>query len=79
MTSMKIEFIIWATLSQIKEYMYPKNIKAMMSWPAPRKLIDVRSFVGLAEHCWKFIEGYSVGKVKECMQIIFWTGLFLFP
>ena len=42
----------------------PEKIEAMMIWPAPRKLTDVRYFVGLAEHCRKFIEGYYVGKVK---------------
>ena len=29
----------------------PERIEAMVSWPAPRKLIEVRSFVGLAGHC----------------------------
>ena len=44
--------------------MDPEHIEAMMSWNAPRKLTDVISFVGLARHCRKFTEGYSVGKVE---------------
>ena len=32
----------------------PKKIEGMMSWPAPRKLIDVRYFVGLAGYCKRF-------------------------
>ena len=42
----------------------PEKIEAMMSWPASRKLTDVRSFVGLAGHCRKFNEGYFAGKVE---------------
>ena len=42
----------------------PEKIEAMLSRPASRKLIDVRSFVGLAGHCKKFTEGYSTGKVE---------------
>ena len=42
----------------------PEKIEAMMSRPASRKLIDVRSSMGLAGHCRKFTEGYSVGKVE---------------
>ena len=29
-------------------YVDPENIEAIMSWPAPRKMIDVRPFVGIA-------------------------------
>ena len=42
----------------------PKNIKAIMSWPAPRKMKDVRYFVGLARYCRKFIERYSASKME---------------
>ena len=31
----------------------PEKIEAMMSWPTPRNLIDIRSFVGLAGYCRK--------------------------
>ena len=32
----------------------PEKIEAMMNWPTPRKLTDVRSFVGLAGYCRRF-------------------------
>ena len=45
----------------------PEKIEAMMSWPTPTKLTDVRSFVGLAGHCRNLTEGYSVGKWILCI------------
>ena len=36
-----------------------------MNWPAPRKLTDVISFVGLAGHYRKFTEEDFVGKVDS--------------
>ena len=47
----------------------PKNIEDLMSWPAPRKMTDVRSFVGLAGNCRKFTEGYSAGKVDPMYRL----------
>ena len=44
-------------------YVEPEKIEAMMSWPAPTKLTDVRSFVGLAGHCRKFTKGYSASRM----------------
>ena len=46
-----------------------EKIEAVMSWPAPRKLTYVRSFVGLAGHCKKFTEGYSAGKVEYMYRL----------
>ena len=43
----------------------PENIEAMMSWPAPRKLTDVRHFVGLAGYCRRFTKGYFASKVES--------------
>ena len=43
-------------------YVNPEKTEAMMSWPAPRKLTDVISFVGLARYCRKFNKEYFVGK-----------------
>ena len=41
-----------------------KRIESMRSCPAPRKLTDLRYFVGLSGYCRRFIEGYSAGKVE---------------
>ena len=43
----------------------PERIEAMMSWPNPRKLTNVRYFVGLARYCRRFIEGYFADKVES--------------
>ena len=47
----------------------PENIEAIMSCPDPRKMIDIRSFVGLAGYCKRFTEGYSVGKAKSMHRL----------
>ena len=47
----------------------PKNIEAMMSWPALRKLIDIRSFEGLAGYCRKLTKEDSAGKVKPMYRL----------
>ena len=39
--------------------MDPKNIEAIMNWPTPRNVTDVRSFMGLAGYYMRFIEGFS--------------------
>ena len=35
------------------------KIKAIMEWPAPKKVAELRSFLGLANYYRKFIKGYS--------------------
>ena len=37
----------------------PENIEAIMNWPTPRNVTDVRSFMGLAGYYQRFIEGFS--------------------
>lgn len=36
-----------------------KKVKAILKWPAPTKVAELRSFLGLANHYQKFIKGYS--------------------
>ena len=40
-----------------------------MSWPAPRKMTYVRSFVGLAGYCRKFTEEDFVGKFESMYRL----------
>ena len=39
--------------------MYPDKIEAIMNWPTPRNVTDVRYFMGLAGYYKRFIEGFS--------------------
>ena len=60
MTSIDIEFSIWVTLSQRRVYLWTlKKIEALMNWPTPRNVTDVRYFMGLAGYYMRFIEGFS--------------------
>ena len=37
----------------------PEKIEAIMNWPTPRNVRDVRYFMGLAGYYMRFIEGFS--------------------
>jgi hypothetical protein len=38
---------------------YPKKVEAVQTWPIPKNVHDVRSFLGLVNYFRKFIEHYS--------------------
>jgi hypothetical protein len=35
------------------------KIKAIMDWPTPKDVSDIRSFMGLVGYYWRFIQGFS--------------------
>ena len=37
----------------------PKKIQAIMNWPTPRNVTDVRYFMGLARYYSRFIKAFS--------------------
>nr|XP_027086619.1 uncharacterized protein LOC113708357 [Coffea arabica] len=37
----------------------PKKVEAIVDWPRPTNVTEVRSFLGLAGYCRKFVEGFS--------------------
>ena len=38
----------------------PQKIEAILEWKPPRSVSKIRSFLGLAEYCRRFVEGFSV-------------------
>ena len=38
-------------------YVDPEKIEAIMNWPTPRNVTEVRSFMGLSGYYMRFIEG----------------------
>ena len=47
----------------------PEKIEAMMIWPAPRKLTDIRPFVGLAGYCRNLTKEDFVGKMEPMYRM----------
>ena len=39
--------------------MIPGKIQAILDWPTPKSVKDIRSFLGLAGYYRRFIEGFS--------------------
>ena len=37
----------------------PKKVEAVMSWERPKSIFEIRSFLGLAGYCRRFIEDFS--------------------
>ena len=55
-----------------------EKIEAIMNWPTPRIVTDVRSFMGLAGYYRRFIEGLSkvaqpINSLKRKGMIFEWT------
>ena len=47
----------------------PEKIEAMMSWPTPRKLTNIISFVGLVGYYGKLTKEDSTGKLKPMYRL----------
>eukprot|EP00253_Pinus_taeda_P028257 PITA_28257 len=56
----------------------PENIKAIMEWPVPKDVADVRSFMGLAGYYRRFVEGFSkvafpITSLQKKGKLFHWT------
>ena len=51
------------TVSQGEQQMDEAKIRAIKEREAPTKVIELRSFLGLAKYYRRFISGYSAGRV----------------
>ena len=59
--------------------MDPKKVQAIIDWPSPRNIFEVRSFHGLASFNKKFIKNFSgicssiIETIKKDKQLFQWT------
>eukprot|EP00253_Pinus_taeda_P021183 PITA_21183 len=56
----------------------PEKIKAIMEWPVPKDVADVRSFMGLAGYYRRFVEGFSkvafpIMSLQKKGKLFHWT------
>jgi hypothetical protein len=50
----------------------PSKVKDILSWKTPQNISDIRSFLGLAGYCRRFIEGFS--KISKRMTELLAKG-----
>ena len=51
----------------------PEKIKAVVEWPTPKSVTEIRSFLGLAGYYRRFVEGFS--KIAEPMTRLTQKGV----
>ena len=51
----------------------PSKIRAILEWPVPQNVSEIRSFMGLAGYYRKFVEGFS--KIAAPITSLQWKGM----
>jgi hypothetical protein len=65
-------------ISDERIIMDPAKVKAIMEWPGPMNVMEVRSFMGLAGYYRQFVEGFSkvanpITEFQKKNKKFFWT------
>lgn len=65
----KIKYNIWATISEKRVAISSKKIKAIMDFPLPQNVLEVRSFMVLEIYYLMFVQGFSkIGHLITSLQ-----------